>query len=336
MTRLSEGTKHQIIALRDSGMSWGKIALQLLLSRSTVCYVYAKKIATGDVCNKKAEGRPRKVTLSAERLIRRDVKRHRTSTIPEFTAHYNNGRSSGDKISCITMRRTLKRIRLSKRSAARKLQISLFARTMRVRWCRQHANMTAADWKRIIFTDEVRIGFRNDGRIKVWRSIGERFSPGCTTSTSTARASLMFWGFISWDGAGFLLPCTNHMSANEYIHKLENAAIPCLSSFGLTLMDDNAPIHRARAVQSWKEENGVTTIAWPPYSPDCNPIENVWGFMKVGLKKISPQPSTLHDLHREVLLVWNALELAYIQRLYDSIPRRLQKCIRNRGYPIPY
>jgi hypothetical protein len=146
----------------------------------------------------------------------------------------------------------------------------------------------------------------------------------------------MFWGFISPNGPGLLLPCTNKMSASDYIRVLESAAIPCLSSFGHTFMDDNAPIHRARAVQLWKERYGVRTIEWPPYSPDCNPIENVWGYIKNSLKKLRPPPSNLQELHKEVLHLWNGLSPVYMQHLYASMPGRLRKCIHARGYPIPY
>jgi orotate phosphoribosyltransferase-like protein len=49
MPRLTEGEKHQVIALRDNGMPWSTISTELHLKRSTVRAVYAKKVATGDV-----------------------------------------------------------------------------------------------------------------------------------------------------------------------------------------------------------------------------------------------------------------------------------------------
>ena len=67
------------------------------------------------------------------------------------------------------------------------------------------------------------------------------------------------------------------MNAKEYINVMEQAAIcTATSSFGLTYMQDNAPIHRARIVKDWLESNNVKMLQWPPYSPEMNPIENVW------------------------------------------------------------
>jgi len=40
-------------------------------------------------------------------------------------------------------------------------------------------------------------------------------------------------------------------------------------------MQDNAPIHKAHKVRDYLEEMGIEVMAWPLYSPDLNPIENL-------------------------------------------------------------
>src|SRR5687768_10298662 len=39
---------------------------------------------------------------------------------------------------------------------------------------------------------------------------------------------------------------------------------------------DNDPKHTSRVVQGWLFDKGIQCIEWPPYSPDLNPIENLW------------------------------------------------------------
>ncbi|GFU68457.1 transposable element Tcb1 transposase [Trichonephila clavipes] len=41
-------------------------------------------------------------------------------------------------------------------------------------------------------------------------------------------------------------------------------------------MDDNALPHRADIVDDYLESEGIVCMAWPAYSPNLNPIENLW------------------------------------------------------------
>ena len=40
-------------------------------------------------------------------------------------------------------------------------------------------------------------------------------------------------------------------------------------------MQDNAPCHKATEILKFLAENHVPVMAWPPQSPDLNPIENL-------------------------------------------------------------
>ena len=56
---------------------------------------------------------------------------------------------------------------------------------------------------------------------------------------------------------------------------------------------DNASFHRKKVLRALAEEAGMTIIFLPPYSPDLNPIEKFWAWLKRILKKIISQFDSL-------------------------------------------
>ena len=53
-------------------------------------------------------------------------------------------------------------------------------------------------------------------------------------------------------------------------------------------MQDNPSIHTPKLAREWLKENGWVVAKHPGYSPDLNPIEYVWAYMKRQLHKKYP------------------------------------------------
>ena len=54
----------------------------------------------------------------------------------------------------------------------------------------------------------------------------------------------------------------------------------------LMLMDYH-PVYKSLNSLKFYKEKGIKVINFPPYSPDLNPIENIWGKIKKQLMKKS-------------------------------------------------
>ena len=90
---------------------------------------------------------------------------------------------------------------------------------------------------------------------------------------------VMVWGCFTKHGLGPLVRLDGRITAKDYIAVLRNHLIPYINTLedkeNTIFQEDNAPIHTARVVKSWKEENNVVTLPWPAQSPDMNPIEHL-------------------------------------------------------------
>jgi DNA-binding transcriptional MerR regulator len=72
-------------------------------------------------------------------------------------------------------------------------------------------------------------------------------------------------------------------------------------------------------------------ISHPPYSPDCNPVKNLFGALSKKIKKNRQIFATQDLLWQEIQNQWQklGLEISTIQSLADSMPDHYQEVIRH-------
>ncbi len=87
------------------------------------------------------------------------------------------------------------------------------------------------------------------------------------------------------------------------------------------LVMDNCSIHHTREVKDLLDKAGVLTLYLPPYSPDLNPIEEAFSYVKAYLRK--------HDD-----IIQAGIPLASILKsAFESIsPRQCNAWITDSGY----
>ena len=66
---------------------------------------------------------------------------------------------------------------------------------------------------------------------------------------------------------------------------------------------DNASFHRKSKLLTMAETAGFRLIFLPPYSPELNPIENFWAWLKRFLRKVLPAHRSFDDALRSAFQV---------------------------------
>jgi transposase len=61
---------------------------------------------------------------------------------------------------------------------------------------------------------------------------------------------------------------------------------------GCVLVLDNASIHKGGKIEQLVRKAGCRVLYLPPYSPDLNPIELAWAFVKHAVRKCGPREDT--------------------------------------------
>ena len=97
---------------------------------------------------------------------------------------------------------------------------------------------------------------------------------------------------------------------------------------------DNDSKHKSLESLRFCIKNKIKLIKWPAYSPDLNPIENIWGNIKYYLK--SNTFSNMKSLRKEIEDKWNQIDVEFCKRLTDSVKRIVNIWISLEGALTDY
>ena len=115
-----------------------------------------------------------------------------------------------------------------------------------------------------------------------------------------------------------LFPSIDHLKLGQQCH----------------LTHDNDPKHTSGLDKDCLKQKRIQTLPWPSFSPDLNPIENLWDGLERKVKK--HQPKNLQELELQLTQEWNNIELSTLEKLVDSVASRLYEGVKMKGYPTKY
>lgn len=298
---------------------------------------------------------PRAVGLSmktVQRLKKKGTRRHKGSGREKILSrsskisirnliYHNPFYTPGDIVERLnlrcspeTVRGYFKELGLSYRSSALKEPLGEDEKNDRLQWCHDWEDYEHFD--QVIFTDEAGI-WLNDKRGKGWFPKGQTFDPVQIES----REKINIWGAISQAGKIGIYTFRDNFNAGIYEDALREVLVPVaqvLHPEGCYIQADNYGVHRAASVYTYlntEEANIVKDILpWPSYSPDLNPMENLWAVLKSKIRK--RHPKTIDQLEDIIHEEWGNLSDEYARKLCLSIYNRIDMCIENEGSRINY
>jgi len=237
-------------------------------------------------------------------------------------------------LSSDTVRSYLKELGLSYKNSSHKDPLSEFEKNERLKWCRNWQDSDKFD--EVIFTDEAGI-WLNDNKGKGWFPSGKPFIE-CEVES---REKINIWGAISLAGKVGIYTFRDNFNAGTFEDVLRQVLVPVAQDLypdGCYLQMDNSQVHKAVSISRFlnsKEADIITyVLPWPTYSPDLNPIENLWAVLKRKIRK--RRAKTIDQLEDIIHEEWASLSENYVKQLCRSIHKRIEMCIENEGDKINY
>ena len=163
-------------------------------------------------------------------------------------------------------------------------------------WTDRYEHFIFEDWKRVKWTDECFIE-RGVGIQPTWtflRPNEQLIYYNVKKIRCEKDVKKMFWANFSFNIRINLIPFDGDplfvrgRVFGRTIRQLYTDYLPDLVGPEDIFIYDNAPVHTVCIVREILYELHIQMMIWPPYSPNLNPIENLWSIMKGEIYKIDP------------------------------------------------
>ena len=285
----------------------------------------------GSVDDLPRSGRKRKTTAEQDAAIVAEAKE------TKFTTPRRIKRKLHSDVSSRTIDRRLQEHGLFGRVAQHKKKFSDEEKRKRLAFAEGYKHWTADDWMRVEFTDEkIFWGEGFWGQVFVRRPKGEALNPEYCVDQDPHPVKVSAWACFSGHGPGYMYIFNENMNAKLLqgilgTHLVESAEL----HFDIEhaeqwwFLQDNAPQHKSVLVRTWLFNHGIQCLDFPPYSPDLNPIENLWADLARRVEKF--QCSTMETLQDIVAEEWAKTPKEYLRKLARSMPERCKAVIKAHG-----
>lgn len=332
--QISIDLRKLIIRDREEGESFRKIAAKYSVSVGAVQHIWKKYQTYGIVTDMIGRGRKRATTEREDARIVREVKKN-----PKLSTRNIKELLNLD-ISRHTIARRLRGVGLKNYIASKRPFISKINKRKRYEFAKKYIGSSLNFWKTVVWSDESKFElFGQKRRSKVWRKTGEALiEKNIQKTVKHGGGNIMIWGCFAWSGVGNLVHIESTMTAEKYIdilcENLEESVLKLGLENDFIFQQDNDPKHTAKASTKFFKNSKIKLLEWPPQSPDLNPIENLWSYLDEKIDKTNVSNKT--NYFEALQHAWERIDKHYVEKLVESMPRRLEAVLKVKGGHTKY
>jgi len=290
----------------------------------------------GQIPDIRRPGRPHKISPTMRRHIGQIVNSNHFLTAAEIKARLEETHP-GFEVGVQTVRDELSRLGYVASLPRRVPLLTPQAKEDRFQWAGNHLDY---NWRKVVFSDET--------TLQLSRNTCLAWSREKTVAPMVKHPfKLHMWGAICARGKIGMCTFTQNMDRHLYREILNNHlydnATNMYGRWRWIFQQDNDPKHRSNDVKNdLKARLPGRVLPWPSYSPDLNPIENIWSFLKRNVeKKVKKIVAQKKSVSQEAFITlveneWINLPEELIFSCISSMPDRIQACIDKKGGNTPY
>eukprot|EP00732_Lithocolla_globosa_P001317 Lithocolla_globosa_v1_NODE_627_length_3566_cov_26.673028.p2 type:complete len:327 gc:universal NODE_627_length_3566_cov_26.673028:1758-778(-) len=253
----------------------------LLVPTSTSSDIVSLYQRTGDVEAEVRSGRPQDATPEEMELIYAIVQDNPTIYLDELQDEIFS--TTGANFSLPTLYRCLKRLGMSRK------KVTYYARNQDLLHQVFYMNIMSrvvTSLDQLIFVDETGTDLRNARRLYGYSLRGIDISQRTPFTHKGRRHSAI--AALNTSGVVGLKMVTGTSNSRTFLQFIDEQLLPILQPYPFPnsiVVLDNASIHHFHECKQMIESYGAFVVFLPPYSPKLNPIEEIFGMVKMWLRR---------------------------------------------------
>ncbi|CAF3367541.1 unnamed protein product [Rotaria sp. Silwood2] len=313
---VSEYKRAQAVALFDAGFTISDAARQLNISWTCIKNAVKRYRKHGTFKDLSRKGRPSRLTPRTVRHLKRLTTGTNRANANVITQKLND--SLTQCVSSRTVRRYLHKMGY------------IFTKKI----SKPYLKKIHKSKEDCLIDESTYYVFKRKNKMMVWRAKSEKLAPDCIHQLTTGDgAKVGIWGAMCGYGKTSAFVYSDNIDSTKYCEILKNYLIPSIKRLlkgkKYTYQCDLAPWHTSNMIKDQVKKLKLNMFEWPPNSPDMNVVDELWSIID---KRLALTPiNSKAELEKRLKEEWNKISITLYQALVDSMPIRIEKCLKAKG-----